>query len=116
MKKFALLAAALICFVGCTQSDTGDMGATDTTTTDTTGTGTPATTQSGTDSASITNVPSTSADTNITGSSSPSADTNNLSGQGTLPQSQSSQSGASTPPPLSQPDQQNQPQSTPPTP
>ena len=112
MKKFAMIAAALICFAGCAQSGTDEYGATDTTViTNETAVGTPAATQSGIDSSmqdtnSVwdTNQGSStlSADTNqLGGSSTLSADTNNLGQSGSL------QSGSqpSTPQPPS-PDQQ----------
>ena len=47
MKKFALLAAALVCFAGCAQNDTDDMGATETTSSRDTAIGTPSGSESG---------------------------------------------------------------------
>ena len=114
MKKFALLAAALICFAGCAQNDTDEFGATDTTVTNDMAVGTPATTQSGIDSS----MQDTNSvwDTNQ-GSGTLSADTNQLGGSSTLStdtnsigQPGSLQSGAQEPAP--QPPSPNQQQGT----
>ena len=90
MKKFALIAATLICFAGCARNDTGDMGATETTDS---GTGASASGQIGTDSAST---PSEMDTNSISGSSTLSSDTNSLE-QPTAPQTGGDT--LSTPPP-----------------
>ena len=91
MKKFALLAASLICFAGCAQNDTGEYGATDTTGTEDTAVGTAASSQSGSISSMETNTlsytndsSSMSVDTNQSSSSTLNQDTNNVGQSGSI--------------------------------
>ena len=100
MKKFALIAATLICFAGCARNDTGEMGATETPT-DTTATGASAPSQTGTDASMDTNAAAAAATYE---SSTLSQDTNGAA-QPSSPQT-------TTPPPeppAQDPSQQNQP-------
>lgn len=91
MKKFALLAATLICFAGCAQNETDEMGAADTTGTDDTAVGTSASSQSGSISSMDTNTLSYTNDRSSTlsldtnqSSSTLSQDTNNVGQPGSI--------------------------------